>query len=51
MALILLKHYYLVSLSQDDARNWSDEIQKLTNQYVKRIDDSLTDKDKEVRPV
>jgi ribosome recycling factor len=38
-------------ISEDDVRSWSDEVQKLTDQYIKRIDDSLADKDKEIRQV
>jgi ribosome recycling factor len=29
----------------------SDQVQKLTDQYIKRIDDSVADKDKEIRQV
>lgn len=38
-------------ISQDDLKTWSDSIQKLTDQYVKRMDDILADKDKEIRQV
>jgi ribosome recycling factor len=38
-------------ISQDDQKRWSDEVQKLTDSYIKRIDDSLADKDKEIKQV
>ncbi|MGH7161511.1 MAG: ribosome recycling factor, partial [Acetobacteraceae bacterium] len=30
---------------------WHDEVQKLTDAYIKRIDETLTDKDHEIRQV
>ncbi len=39
------------TISEDDQKDWSDEVQKLTDQYIKRIDDSLADKDKEIKQV
>ena len=38
-------------ISQDDIKNWSEAIQKLTDQYVKKIDDMLGEKDKEIKQV
>ena len=38
-------------ISQDDEKRWGDEIQKLTDQYIKRIDEALTDKDREIKQV
>ena len=38
-------------ISKDDEKRWSDEVQKLTDDYVKRIDVSLLDKDKEIKQV
>jgi len=38
-------------ISQDDAKHWSDEVQKLTDQYTKQIDQILTDKEKDIRQV
>lgn len=38
-------------IGQDDHKKWSEEIQKLTDQYIKRIDDSLADKEKEIKQV
>ena len=38
-------------ISEDDAKKWSDEVQKLTDQYIKKIDDSLADKDRDIRQV
>ncbi len=37
--------------SEDQVRQWSDNVQKLTDQFIKRIDDSLADKDKDIRQV
>ena len=38
-------------IGEDDMKDWSDQVQKLTDQYIKRIDDSLADKDREIRQV
>jgi ribosome recycling factor len=38
-------------ISEDDARDWTEVVQKLTDQYIKRIDDSLAEKEKEIRQV
>lgn len=38
-------------ISEDDVKDWSDVVQKLTDSYVKRIDESLADKDREIRQV
>ncbi|MBS0959089.1 ribosome recycling factor [Acetobacter thailandicus] len=38
-------------ISQDDVKVWSDAIQKLTDQYVKKVDDMLADKDREIKQV
>jgi ribosome recycling factor len=38
-------------ISQDDSTRWSEDIQKLTDSYVKRIDDGLADKDREIKQV
>ncbi len=38
-------------ISQDDEKRWGEEVQKLTDQYVKRIDDALTEKDREITQV
>jgi len=38
-------------ISQDDEKRWTDEIQKLTDSYIKRIDESLAEKDKEIKQV
>ena len=39
------------TISQDDQTRWHDDIQKLTDAYVKRIDDALAEKDKEIKQV
>ncbi len=38
-------------ISQDEMTRWHDEVQKLTDAYVKRVDDALADKDREIRQV
>jgi ribosome recycling factor len=38
-------------ISEDDSARWSDEVQKLTDQYIKRIDESLVEKEREIRQV
>jgi ribosome recycling factor len=38
-------------ISQDDEKRWQEDIQKLTDQYIKRIDEALADKDKEIKQV
>jgi ribosome recycling factor len=38
-------------IGQDEEKRWHDDVQKLTDQYIKRIDDLLADKDKEIKQV
>jgi ribosome recycling factor len=38
-------------ISQDEHRHKSDEVQKLTDRYVKQVDDSLAHKEKEIKTV
>jgi ribosome recycling factor len=38
-------------ISEDEVKSWSDDIQKLTDSYIKRIDAMFADKDKEIRTV
>lgn len=38
-------------IGEDDLKDWSDQVQKLTDQYIKRVDEALADKDKEIRQV
>jgi ribosome recycling factor len=38
-------------ISEDDVKTWSEEVQKLTDSYVKRIDESLAEKDREIKQV
>ena len=38
-------------ISKDDTARWSDEVQKLTDAYIKRVDDSFAEKDREIRQV
>ena len=39
------------AISQDDMTRWTEEVQKLTDSYVKRVDDALVEKDKEIKQV
>lgn len=38
-------------IGEDDVKNWSEEVQKLTDQYSKRVDEALGDKEKDIRQV
>ena len=38
-------------ISEDEVKDWSDAVQKLTDGYVKRIDDALAEKDREIKQV
>ena len=38
-------------IGEDPAKDWQTEVQKLTDQYVKKVDDMLTDKEKDIRQV
>ena len=38
-------------IGEDSTKDWSDTVQKLTDDYVKRIDDALAEKDKDIRQV
>lgn len=39
------------TISQDEEKRWAEEIQKLTDSYIKTIDGLLAEKDKEIRQV
>ena len=38
-------------IGEDVAKDWSTEVQKLTDQFIKRVDDLLADKEKDIRQV
>ncbi len=38
-------------IGEDDAKRWSDDVQKLTDEYVKKIDVLLADKEKDIKTV
>jgi ribosome recycling factor len=38
-------------ISEDDLRDWSDNVQKLTDGYIKRLDENLAEKEKDIRQV
>ena len=38
-------------ISKDDAKRWSDDVQKMTDVTIKKVDEMLVDKDKDIRTV
>jgi ribosome recycling factor len=38
-------------IGEDEAKTWTDEVQKLTDGFIKRIDESLADKEREIKQV
>ena len=38
-------------ISKDDAKRWSDDVQKLTDEYVKKVDAALSEKEKDIKAV
>jgi ribosome recycling factor len=38
-------------IGQDEEKRWQEEVQKLTDQHIRRIDDVLAEKDKEIMQV
>jgi len=38
-------------IGEDLAKNWSDEVQKLTDQFIKKVDEAIADKEKDIRQV
>ncbi len=38
-------------ISKDDAKRWSDDVQKMTDGTIKKVDDLLVEKDKDIRTV
>jgi len=38
-------------IGQDEMKTWSDEVQKLTDGYIKRLDELLAEKDREIKQV
>jgi ribosome recycling factor len=38
-------------ISEDDERDWSEQVQKLTDTYIKRLDENLAEKEKDIRQV
>ena len=39
------------AIGEDAASNWHDEVQKLTDTYIKKIDEALADKERDIRQV
>ena len=39
------------AIGDDVAKDWQDEVQKLTDEFIKRVDESLAEKEKEIRQV
>lgn len=38
-------------ISEDEERDWAEQIQKLTDGYIKRVDESFVEKEKDIRQV
>jgi ribosome recycling factor len=38
-------------IGEDMAKDWHDEVQKLTDAYIKKLDEALADKEKDIRQV
>ena len=38
-------------IGEDSVKDWTEQVQKLTDQYIKRIDESLAEKDRDIRQV
>jgi ribosome recycling factor len=38
-------------IGEDMAKTWSDDVQKLTDQFIKKVDEALADKEKDIRQV
>jgi ribosome recycling factor len=39
------------AIGQDDEKRWTEEVQKLTDAYIRRIDEALAEKDREIKQV
>lgn len=39
------------SLSEDEIKRWNEEVQKITDSYIKKVDDMLSHKEKEIMEV
>ena len=46
-----LLHDKKAPISEDEAKRAQDEVQKLTDQYIKQVDATLTEKEKDIRQV
>ena len=38
-------------IGEDLAKNWAEEVQKLTDQFIKKVDEAVADKEKDIRQV
>ena len=38
-------------IGEDVAKDWSNEVQKLTDEYIKRVDEALAEKEKDISQV
>ena len=38
-------------IGEDTAKQWHEDVQKLTDQYVKRVDEMLAEKERDIRQV
>ena len=39
------------AIGEDVGKDWHTEVQKLTDQYIKKVDDMIADKEKDIRQV
>ena len=39
------------TIGEDVAKTWTDEVQKLTDQYIKKVDETLSDKERDIKQV
>jgi len=38
-------------IGEDEAKSWTEEVQKLTDQYIKKIDEAFIEKEREIKQV
>ena len=38
-------------ISEDDSTRWTEEVQKITDSFIKRVDEALADKEREIKQV
>jgi ribosome recycling factor len=38
-------------IGEDMAKDWQEEVQKMTDQYIKKVDEAVAEKEKDIRQV